>query len=134
MKKTKIFNACTKKRRQPKGFSLVELLVVIAILGILGAVVAPRIFGNVDKAKQKAALSDIKALELAAATAYLDGVPLNNIYDLNNYIKGGVKKDPYGKDYVLVMDEYGEPKVICTSLESGSSSGTSTVIPDSLGR
>ena len=33
-----------------KGFTLIEIMVVVVIIGILAGIVAPKIFGNVDKA------------------------------------------------------------------------------------
>jgi general secretion pathway protein G len=58
----------TNRTRMPerqKGFSLIELLVVLVILGILGTLVAPRIFGQLDKAKVQGAQNQIVAISQA---------------------------------------------------------------------
>ncbi|PLX41021.1 MAG: type II secretion system protein GspG [Deltaproteobacteria bacterium] len=46
-----------------EGFTLVELLVVITVLGILAALVLPRVTGQTAKAKVSAAKIQIRALE-----------------------------------------------------------------------
>ncbi|MFZ8784696.1 prepilin-type N-terminal cleavage/methylation domain-containing protein, partial [Thermocrinis sp.] len=46
-----------------KAFTLIELLVVIVILGILAAIVVPRITGRVDQAKIEATKVQMKAIK-----------------------------------------------------------------------
>lgn len=45
-----------------RGFTLVELLVVLAVLGLLVSMVAPRYFGNVDKARESVLRQDLAQL------------------------------------------------------------------------
>ncbi len=54
------------------GFTLIELLIVMVILGLLAALVGPRMFGKTEKAMQNAAKSQITLFETAIDTYRLD--------------------------------------------------------------
>ncbi len=55
-----------------RGFTLVEVMVVIVILGILAALVVPRILGRTDEARVVAARSDVATLVQALKLYRLD--------------------------------------------------------------
>ncbi len=62
------------KYHRVKGFTLIEIIVVVVIIGLLAAVIAPNIFGQVEEARVKKSLSDLRALESAL-----------NLYRLDNF-------------------------------------------------
>jgi len=59
-------------RIKEKGFTLIEMLIVMVIIGLLAALVGPRMFGKVEKSKQKAAKAQIALFETALDTYRLD--------------------------------------------------------------
>lgn len=61
--------------RRQAGFTLIEIMVVVVILGILAAVVVPKIMDNPDKARVAKAKQDVRAIEAA-----LDLYKLDNFY------------------------------------------------------
>ncbi len=104
--------------RSDSGFTLLELMIVIVILGILGAIVAPRLMDEPDKARVVQARLQIENLATAVKKFYLDNgfyptteqglealvsrpsagrVPKN--YPPNGYISK-IPKDPWNNDYV----------------------------------
>lgn len=64
----------THVKRHLRGFTLIEVMVVVVILGILAAIVVPRIMDRPDEARITKARQDIRALEAAL-----------NLYRLDNY-------------------------------------------------
>lgn len=59
-------------KKKEKGFTLIEMLIVMVILGLLAALVGPRMFGKVGKSRQNAAKVQISLFETALDTYRLD--------------------------------------------------------------
>jgi general secretion pathway protein G len=55
-----------------RGFTLIEIMVVVFILGLLVTLVAPKILGRTDEAKQTKAAADLRAIEQALHLYKLD--------------------------------------------------------------
>ncbi len=55
-----------------RGFTLIELLIVMVILGLLVALVGPRLFGHLGKSKLKAAKAQIELFGTALDAFRLD--------------------------------------------------------------
>jgi general secretion pathway protein G len=97
-----------------KGFTLLELLVVMIILGLLAALVAPKFFSHVGKAKTKAAKTQIELLGTALDTMRLDvgrypttEEGLNALREDSGisrwegpYLPKSVPKDPWQRPYI----------------------------------
>jgi len=58
-----------------RGFTLIEVMVVVVILGILAALVVPKIMSRPDDARLTKARQDIRTIEAAL-----------NLYKLDNYV------------------------------------------------
>jgi len=116
-----------RKNDKQQGFTLIEVMVVVVILGILAAVVVPRIMDNPDKARITKAKQDIRAMESALNLYRLDNfiypttdqglealvTAPGDIADSGNYKQGGyirkLPKDPWGSPYLyLSPGQHGE--------------------------
>lgn len=67
-------NLMTGSKKSSQGFTLIEIMIVVVILGILAAIVVPRLMGRPDEARVVKAKQDIRTLEGAL-----------NLYKLDNH-------------------------------------------------
>jgi len=70
-RRMRIQQAQAQGRRQ-RGFTLIEIMVVIAILGILAALIVPKIMSRPDEARRVAAKQDIGTIMQAMKLYRLD--------------------------------------------------------------
>jgi len=107
--------AKSEDRRSEKGFSLIELIVVLVILGMLAAVVGPKIVGKLSQSKEHIAKIQIAELESALQVFSFDigrypttaeGLealvqnPGNLEAWKSSYLSKELPKDPWGKPYI----------------------------------
>jgi general secretion pathway protein G len=113
--------AVTKRPARPqRGFTLIEVMVVVVILGLLAAIIVPKVMSRPDEARAVAAKADIAAINQALKLYRLD----NTFYPSTeqglqalvqrpatqpspaNWKQGGyldrVPKDPWGREYLYL--------------------------------
>jgi len=87
-----------KKRAKRNAFSLLELLAVVVILGIIAAVVVPRVTTSSDSAKQAVNKHNIATLNQAVERYFVnEGVFPSALTDLvPGYVPDGIPDNPTG--------------------------------------
>lgn len=104
-------------RRAVRGFTLIEVMVVIVILGVLAALIVPKVMGRPDEARIVAARQDIAAISQALKLYKLDNrryptteqglqalvqkptaAPVPDNWKTGGYLER-LPNDPWGKPY-----------------------------------
>lgn len=97
----------TRKGSKKSGFSLLELLAVVTILGIIAAIIVPRVTVSSDNAKQKVRDHHKATINAAVERYYVNegSWPADNLNDIGldpNYFPDGIPVDPVsGSAYTL---------------------------------
>jgi general secretion pathway protein G len=132
------------RRAGEGGFTLVEMLVVITIIGLIMALVGPRVLNYLSESKVKAAKIQIESFSSALDLYYLDngryptsseGLPAlvqrpANASSWNGpYLKtGAVPADPWGRPYVYRSPADHAPYEIASYGSNGQSGDTASAI------
>jgi len=129
-------------RRNERGFTLVEILVVITIIGLIMALVGPRVINYLGEAKVKAARIQIESFGSALDLYYLDAGRYPSSSEgltalaqrpggaaawNGPYLKGGlVPNDPWGHPYLYRSPgEHGAYDIVSYGAD-GQEGGTGT--------
>lgn len=107
-------------RRLQRGFTLIEIMVVVVIIGILGALVVPKLMGKPGEARITAARADISSLMSALKIYKLDNLryptteqglksliekptsgPAASSWKTGGYVDK-LPKDPWGNQYQYI--------------------------------
>ena len=85
--------------RKRKGFSLMELLAVVTILGIIAAIIVPRVAVSSDTAKSKVNNHNKATINAAVERWYIEkgAWPANDLSDISadiNYFPSGIPTNP----------------------------------------
>lgn len=123
------------------GFTLVEMLVVITIIGMIMALVGPRVLNYLSESKAKAAKIQIESFSSALDLYYLDlgryptsNEGLTGLTRSSNqagwngpYLRGGVvPNDPWGHVYVYRSPGASAPYDIISLGSDGQEGGSGT--------
>ncbi|MEN1681707.1 MAG: prepilin-type N-terminal cleavage/methylation domain-containing protein [Planctomycetota bacterium] len=96
-------NQSMRLARRPAGFSLMELLLVILILGIIAAIIVPRVSVSTEAARTKVRESQITQMNSMIEQYQIenDAAPTDLTDLVPNYLPDGLPTDPSGGTYSL---------------------------------
>lgn len=105
------------RRRVRRGFTIIEVIVMVVILGVLAAVIAPRLLSRVGQSKQAVATSNAASLAGAVRLFFADhgkpesGATISILWERPGNVAED-KWDPYVESADALIDPWGRPFVL----------------------
>ncbi len=108
-----------RKRRVPRGMTLIEIMVVLVIIGLVASAVAVNVVGRLGEAKVKQAETDVRNIASQGVDAYKVmrgryptteeglGVLISEKFVKAN--KGGKLLDPWNREYIYLYPGQAHP-------------------------
>jgi general secretion pathway protein G len=142
------YRTVRRRSRGEGGFTLVEMLVVITIIGLIMALVGPRVLNYLGESKAKAAKIQLESFASALDLYYLDlgRYPSSNeglgalVHPSNTsgwngpYLRGGaLPNDPWGHPYLYRSPGDRAPYTIVSLGSDGQEGGSGTAADISTG-
>lgn len=105
------------RRRGRGGFTIIEVLVIITIMGIIAAVVVPRLFGRIGQSRQAKAMSDASSIATTVNTFLIDMGKLPDTGNLDFLMTApsgvsGTWRGPYLNNKEALIDPWGNAYMI----------------------
>ncbi|MDP3767451.1 MAG: type II secretion system major pseudopilin GspG [Dehalococcoidia bacterium] len=128
-----------------QGFTLVELMLVIIIIGVLGAMVVPRLAGRAEQARSARARADLSMIGVGLDLYELDtgeypstlealvsrerpaDVPEDAQWN-GPYLKKGLPKDPWGRPYTYTRESQHNQDYDLSSLGRDGQAGNDDIV------
>jgi general secretion pathway protein G len=92
-------------RSRAQGFTLLEVMVVVVIIAVMGAMIAPKVIGNIEEARISTARSDIKSLKTALEVYKLKNIQYPSTDQGLDALVAKPSGDPVPKSWSKSLDK-----------------------------
>jgi general secretion pathway protein G len=110
----------TRRRARPaRGFTIIEVIVIVVILGILAAVIAPRLMSRIGQSRQGVAAANAASLANQVRAIMIDnggrlpaGATIEILWERPGEVPAENWKGPYVENQDQILDPWGKPYIL----------------------